>query len=135
MISPLSHVPYVIKTIVYTSSNMTTQGTQGHPIMRSMSSVTIVNIAGSRQERVPERDIAGIITRSYDMVYFQSKAVYKAGDTFIIVTHINKARDRLTYRYIHGHVRHSAPIYWSRVRNIEHPVQYINVRGSRIWAL
>lgn len=68
------------------------------------------------------------------MVYFQSKAIYKAGDTFIIVTHINKAKERLTYRYIHGHVRHSAPIYWSRVRNQEHPVQYINVKGQRVWA-
>ena len=70
----------------------------------------------------------------FDMVYFQSKAVYKAGDTFIIVTHIDKSKDRLTYRYIHGHVRHSAPIYWSRVRNQEHPVQYINVKGLRVWA-
>ena len=131
----LSHVRNVIGTIVYTSSSMTTRGTQGHPIMRSTWSVGIVNIAGGQQERVPEQDIAGIITRSYNMVYFQSKAVYKAGDTFIIVIHINKAKDRLTYRYIHGHVRHSAPIYWSRVRNMEHPVQYINVRGSRIWAL
>lgn len=115
---------------------MTTQGTQGHHTTKSMWSVGIVNIVDNRREPVPERDIAGIITRSYDnMVYFQSKAVYKAGDTFIIVTHINKSKDRLTYRFIHGHVRHSAPIYWSRVRNIEHPVQYINVRGSRIWAL
>lgn len=135
MISSPSRVQNVIDRMNCSSWSMTTQGTQGHRTMRSMWSATIVNIAGSRQERGSERDIAGIITRSYDMVYFQSKAVYKAGDTFIIVTHINKSKDRLTYRFIHGHVRHSAPICWSRVRNIEHPVQYINVKGKRIWAL
>lgn len=102
--------------------------------MRSMSSVTIVNIADSRQERVPERDIAGIITRSYDMVYFQCRT-YRAGKTFITVVRISKSRDRLTYRFANGDKEYSVPIHWSRVRNIEHPVQYINVRGSRIWAL
>lgn len=68
------------------------------------------------------------------MVYFQSKAVYKAGDTFIVVTHITKTKNRLTYRFIHGHVKYSAPIYWSRVRNQDHPVQYIEVNGQRVWA-
>lgn len=134
MISPLSHVPYVIKTIVYTSSSMTTRGTQGHPIMRSTWSVTIVNIAGGQQERVPEQDIAGIITRSYDMVYFQCKR-YSTWDISITVIKIDKARASLTYRFTHGTKEYTVPIHWSRIRNMEHPVQYINVRGSRIWAL
>ena len=113
---------------------MTTQGTQVHHTMKSMWSADIVNIVVSRREPVPERDIAGITTRSYDMVYFQCRT-YRAGKISITVIRISKSRDRLTYRFANGDKDYSVPIHWSRVRNIEHPVQYINVKGSRIWAL
>lgn len=102
--------------------------------MRSTWSVGIVNIAGGQQERVPEQDIAGIITRSYDMVYFQCKR-YSTWDISITVVRIDKARASLIYRFTHGTKEYTVPIHWSRIRNMEHPVQYINVRGSRIWAL
>ena len=68
------------------------------------------------------------------MVYFQCKT-YRAGKISITVVRISKSRDRLTYRFANGDKEYSVPIHWSRVRNMEHPVQYINVRGTRIWAL
>ena len=68
------------------------------------------------------------------MVYFQCKR-YSTWDISITVIRIDKARASLTYRFTHGTKEYTVPIHWSRVRNIEHPVQYINVRGSRIWAL
>ena len=68
------------------------------------------------------------------MVYFQCKR-YSTWDISITVIKIDKARASLTYRFTHGTKEYTVPIHWSRIRNMEHPVQYINVRGSRIWAL
>lgn len=69
------------------------------------------------------------------MVYFQPQTNHKSGSISIFVVSINSDKTRLTYRFTNGTVRYTAPIHWSRVRNIDHPVQYINVKGRRIWAL
>ena len=40
-----------------------------------------------------------------------------------------------TYRYASGKKHYTVPIHWARLKNIEHPVQYVRVRGKIIWAV
>lgn len=61
------------------------------------------------------------------MVYFE-KGLYDG----IVVLSFTK--DNLTYRFPDGRKHYHAKIHWTRVKNIDHPVQYVNVNGKRIFA-
>ena len=66
------------------------------------------------------------------MVYFEKG--HKYGSTTVIeVTKVSK--DSLTYRYPKGFVKHTVPIHWARLKHIDHPVQYVKVKGTTIWAV
>ena len=66
------------------------------------------------------------------MVYFEKGAEY-GSKTVIMATKVDKGY--LTYRYAKGTVLYTVPIHWARLKHIGHPVQFIRVRGTPIWAV
>lgn len=61
------------------------------------------------------------------MVYFERGNYGK-----IIVIRISE--DKLIYQFPNGKRTYEAKIFWTRVKGVDHPVQYVNVRGRRIFA-
>lgn len=67
------------------------------------------------------------------MVYFVIGGHYRSGNTAIIITSLEKKY--ITYMRAKGKVEHRTKVYWTRLKNLEHPVQYIKLDGKRIFAL
>lgn len=66
------------------------------------------------------------------MVYFEKGRRY-GSKTVIVVQKTDK--DSLTYRYASGKKHYTVPIHWARLKNIDHPVQYVRIKGKIIWAV
>lgn len=66
------------------------------------------------------------------MVYFEKGSKYGSNPTIRV---LKLTKDYMTYRFENGKAEYTVPIYWARLKTIEHPVQFIRVRGKPIWAV